>query len=815
MKPVGLKLVVILSLGLLLVQSIAWSMTIQIGAGGVELIKRGDQWRFFRGITAPSTPADAWRRIDFGDSGWELGESGFGYGDGDDETELTDMKDHYLAVYIRKEFTLATVPASGQVVLEIDFDDGFIAYLNNDRAVKKDYMPAGTATFETKASSHEAGTPIRYVLGPASDLLLKGKNVLAIEGHNADYDSTDFSLIPALEVTAETVRNGETWIVQTQNLAVNGSTSASTAVSVKVGGIAADFNPGDRTWTGEVSLLPGLNTITAEALDAGANVVDSGSAEIIYVPAANHVSGELAGDTTWSGAVIVEATVVVPDGNVLSIEPGTVVLMQDANSLIVHGQLLANGTESEPIQLTHFGDGTAWKQIMFVEAADSRLAHCIIEYADCEGDHKDYYDDDCDDGTPLPSRVYHEAIVALATHLDIEGCTFQHLLGGGTNTEGDALAIISDDQNYPGDATANIRGCRFLSIGQGIHTRFSYVLIENCFFTGKEGDNDDVDLYGESTPPPLVLNNVLLNPGHDDMINPTRCSAIMIGNMIGGCDDHGVVLRDKCYPVLINNVIFDCSSAGIAVQNQCDALLVNNTIFNCGRGIRFFDHTGRWGPPYCLFPGSGKATVINSIIWDCTTTFELADSPYTGDRGSHVTVMYCDVEGGQGSASVSANSTLTWGAGNINIDPQFASTSSHDFHLKSQAGRWNPATQSWITDGATSPCIDAGTSYLVDDPKYRYSGLIDWRGELWPHGEKINMGAYGGTAQASMSSDSGKGNVADVDYDGLVRLSDYVRLAQWWRMERALLAEDLDRNGVVDFRDVLLMGQEWTWQEEP
>ena len=181
MKLVGLKPVLILSLGLLLVQSSAWSMTIQIGAGGAELIKPGDQWRFFRGVTAPSTPADAWRRIDFSDSGWELGESGFGYGDGDDETELTDMEDHYLTVYIRKEFTLATVPASGQVVLEIDFDDGFIAYLNNDPAVKKDYMPPGTATFETKASSHEAGTPIRYVLGLAGDLLLKGKNVLAIE----------------------------------------------------------------------------------------------------------------------------------------------------------------------------------------------------------------------------------------------------------------------------------------------------------------------------------------------------------------------------------------------------------------------------------------------------------------------------------------------------------------------------------------------------------------------------------------------------------------------------------------------------------
>lgn len=817
MKLVGLKPVVILSLGLLLVQSSAWSMTIQIGAGGVELIKRGDQWRFFRGVTAPSTPADAWRGIDFGDSGWELGESGFGYGDGDDETILDDMKNNYWTVYIRKQFTVSPIPTGQIVELLIDYDDGFVAYLNGDRVEYQHIRDEDVddIDYQTAATSHEAnhqtGEFDVFPLGLAEDLLKDGKNVLAIEGHNATLDSTDFSLIPALRTRSSTVKNDNTWIVTTNTISLTVTTNAPGVVSVTTDGAPADFNPGDGTWTGEVSLLPGLNTITVEARDAGANLVDSGSAQIVYVPPANHAAGELTEDTTWSGAVIVDETVVVPDGRILTIEPGTVVLMEDANSLIVHGQLLANGTESEPIRLTHYGDGTAWKQIMFVEAADSRLAHCIIEYSACEGDHKDYYDNDCNPATLPPARVYHEAIVALASHLDIEGCTFQHLLGGSTNAEGDAIAIISDDPELPGNASANIRNCQFLSIGQGVHTRYAYILVEDCYFTDKTGDNDHVDLVGESTPAPLIRNN-LFTDSYDDMVHPTACSAIIVGNVIWGCNDHGVVLRDKCYPVVMNNLIYDCSAGGIAVQNQCDALLINNTIVNCGRGIRFFDHTGRWGPPYCLTPGSGKATVVNSIIWDCPTSFELADSPYTGDRGSHATVLYCDVKG---TTSVSANSTLTWGAGNINIDPQFANMSSHDFHLKSQAGRWDATAKRWVTDAVRSPCIDAGTSYLVDDPKYRYSGLIDWRGELWPHGAKINMGAYGGTAQASMSSDSGKGNVADVDYDGLVGLSDYARLAQWWRMERTLLAEDLDRNGVVDFRDVLLMGQEWTWQEEP
>ena len=68
-------------------------------------------------------------------------------------------------------------------------------------------MPLGVATFETPASSHEAGTPETYLLGLASDVLVEGKNVLAIEGHNTSYGSTDFSFIPGelfekLEFTA-------------------------------------------------------------------------------------------------------------------------------------------------------------------------------------------------------------------------------------------------------------------------------------------------------------------------------------------------------------------------------------------------------------------------------------------------------------------------------------------------------------------------------------------------------------------------------------------------------------------------------------
>ena len=47
--------------------------------------------------------------------------------------------------------------------------------------------------------------------------------------------------------------------------------------------------------------------------------------------------------------------------------------------------------------------------------------------------------------------------------------------------------------------------------------------------------------------------------------------------------------------------------------------------------------------------------------------------------------------------------------------------------------------QTWVQDEVTSPCIDAG------------GPDSDWAAESSPNGRRINMGAYGGTDEASQS----------------------------------------------------------------
>ncbi len=149
-----------------------------------------------------------------------------------------------------------------------------------------------------------------------------------------------------------------------------------------------------------------------------------------------------------------------------------------------------------------------------------------------------------------------------------------------------------------------------------------------------------------------------------------------------------------------------------------------------------------------------SATVTNSII--CGNTSPRGREISVQDPASTLTIAYSDVAGGQAGVYVEGSCTLNWGAGNIDAEPGYwayindpniivgpddpnAVWIDGDYHLKSEAGRWDPYSESWVLDDVTSPCIDRGdpNSPVGDEPD--------------PNGGIINMGAYGGTPEASMS----------------------------------------------------------------
>lgn len=163
------------------------------------IVNQGDVWRYRPG---DSQPPIHWADVDFDDSGWARGPSGFGYGDNDDATIITG----YLSVYVRTSFFIDDLDAVKNVVLHIDFDDSFIAYVNGQEIARQNIgLPGEFVPYDRPADGgHEAlliqGQP--HLRCDVDDLsvLRAGENVLAVQVHNHDIGSSDMSLIPFLSI---------------------------------------------------------------------------------------------------------------------------------------------------------------------------------------------------------------------------------------------------------------------------------------------------------------------------------------------------------------------------------------------------------------------------------------------------------------------------------------------------------------------------------------------------------------------------------------------------------------------------------------
>ncbi len=130
----------------------------------------------------------------------------------------------------------------------------------------------------------------------------------------------------------------------------------------------------------------------------------------------------------------------------------------------------------------------------------------------------------------------------------------------------------------------------------------------------------------------------------------------------------------------------------------------------------------------CALDGE-EITVTNSILCSNGLTTGNIQS-----KSSNVAISYSDIQDG------------FTGPGNIDADPLFVTSGTWtdpntyvagDYHLQSKAGHWNPKTLAWILDEVTSLCIDAG------DPNAVFNL------EPMPNGGRANLGAYGGTVEAS------------------------------------------------------------------
>jgi predicted outer membrane repeat protein len=392
------------------------------------------------------------------------------------------------------------------------------------------------------------------------------------------------------------------------------------------------------------------------------------------------------------------------------------------------------------------------------------------------------------------------------TNAVLDGLTISSGLGTGMYNYGGSPALanctFSDNMANNGGAMYNedsntvVTRCTFIdnsafSFGGAVYNKECSPTFDYCKFSDNSAENGGGGMYNHKSSPTLTYCTFegnwsgLYGGGLDTVSSsssPTVIGCTFIGNSAdrrGGGTSNGTSSLTLINCIFINNSATDEGGA----MNSCNGMNIN--VSNC----TFYGNQAPNGNLLVCSCSPFNVQFTNCIMWDGGN--EIWNPP-----GSIITLTYSDMYGGRMSVYDPCESII-WEAGNIDADPCFADANNGDYHLKSQAGRWDPNSQSWVLDDVTSPCIDAGNPGcpLGDEPND-------------PNNVRINMGAYGGMDEASKSPAYWR-SIADITNDWIVDSNDLKVFVSYWLQTGVCIPSDFDRSRYVDFNDFAILGGQW------
>jgi hypothetical protein len=304
--------------------------------------------------------------------------------------------------------------------------------------------------------------------------------------------------------------------------------------------------------------------------------------------------------------------------------------------------------------------------------------------------------------------------------------------------------------NYESDA--KLTNCTFtnnssVGSGAGMSGKKSNLVLNSCTFTENTGGHG-AGIFSEDKSTLALTSCTFRNNSTEGLFGGGMCNEDANNLMLANCTfsgnsakrDGGGIFNRRSTSTLINCIFSgNKASGGPANDSSCAGLYAfgDTTLINC-------TFCGNWAQQgHAIFKySSSDLRLTNCILWD-------GGSEIFQKSGMEPDVVYSNIQGGwEGDGNIDADPLFAdsghWADindPNIIVDPNDSNAVwvEGDYHLKSQARRWDPVSESWIVDDVTSPCIDAGDPNMPvgDEPE--------------PNGGRINMGAYGGTAEASKS----------------------------------------------------------------
>lgn len=489
------------------------------------------------------------------------------------------------------------------------------------------------------------------------------------------------------------------------------------------GGVSAPTQPPEVAAM-PTATVPELATIAADLFvdDDNTTGVEDGSAAFPYTTVQPAVDAAAAGATIAVAAGTYAENVVVRDkavrlyggfvggsaadytggsGGDFSVRDGanptrlqgdgldSVVTLVEAGATVVDGFTVSSGSRSlDNPSVCCRGGG------VYVSGGAPTLAHNIIE------------DNDTRTSAPPDQPMVGGGIYAENANISI----LDNLIRNNTSGRGGGVAVIGGSVIIRGNTVEGNVGVD--DHGGGLYIAATAADIAYNRIAGNEigralgyGWGGGVIIFNVGTTAALSYNEITANYA------PTIGSGVFIDEGAQAVMEHELVYANACTELGGVGVYVDGEGNGGAGSTL---IILQSTIadHDCATAV---------GGNAIYVEQDSLVSVQNSILWG-----NGSDDVATDDTSVLNVVSTLSGE-------------VVPGPGNLSVDPLFADAANHDYHLRSTVGRWDAAADVWVQDAEQSPAIDAG------DPATPFDA------EPMPNGGRVNLGAYGNTAQASQS----------------------------------------------------------------
>jgi spore coat protein CotH len=185
----------------------SWRSSVIVSSAEQTLFDIGSSWSYFKGVEEPSVVAGDWRLDGFSETSWQTGDASIGYGEDFIVTDLTDMRDGYSTVYLRKTINITDPSWFRSFLLNAQYDDGINVWINGTHVVSVN-VPGAELPYNATASS--AIENINFVpldLGDPLSYLVAGDNVIAVQLLNASIGGSSDAFFDA-SLTASSGHDG-------------------------------------------------------------------------------------------------------------------------------------------------------------------------------------------------------------------------------------------------------------------------------------------------------------------------------------------------------------------------------------------------------------------------------------------------------------------------------------------------------------------------------------------------------------------------------------------------------------------------------